>query len=277
MNSSLGAAAVLSLLVCGAPRSEPLPDTFRVAIAQFDAIPEQNERNVREVERLARKAAAQGAEIILFHENCITDYVSDVEKHSELVPDGPSCRRLEALAKELQMYICFGVSEKTRDHFYYITHVFMGPQGFVYKYRKTWICRFRTDDGFRNEWIRYDCGQGPELFDLGGFRATCFICSDGAAPRCLERAARLNPDIVFYPINTANSALKNKKILERAAAVRAPMLVANRIGHSWMWDCQGGCMVIGPDGSILAKTDSVASEQIVFYDLSPKALKGKLE
>jgi len=35
------------------------------------------------------------------------------------------------------------------------------------------------DDGFRNEWTRYNPGTGPNLFLIDGIRATCFICADG--------------------------------------------------------------------------------------------------
>ena len=110
----------------------------------------------------------------------------------------------------------------------------MGPKGFIYKYRKTWIWRDETDDGFRNEWARYDCGTGPEIFYLDGLRATCFICADGEAPRCIERAKLLKPDIVFFPNNRSSYLGNNPLFLERAAEINSPILVANRIGKSWL-------------------------------------------
>lgn len=246
-----------------------LKKNYRVALIQFDAVPEQNERNVREMERLARAAASQSAEIIMFHESSVTDYVGDMEKYSEYVPDGPSCKKMEALARELKTYISFGLSEKTKDGYYYITYVFMGPEGFVYKYRKTWIWREPSDEGFRNEWARYDCGPGPEIFKLGGLRATCFICADGEAPRCIERAALLKPEIVFYPNNRGGGHLVdgNPTFRDRAARIKAPMLVTNRVGKSWKYECKGGCAVISSNGTILSKTDPAGREEILIYDL----------
>ena len=76
-------------------------DMYRIAIVQFDAVAEQNERNVKEIERLSKEAVSKGADIIMFHESSVTDYVSDMEKYSEYVPEGPSCKKIEALAKEL--------------------------------------------------------------------------------------------------------------------------------------------------------------------------------
>lgn len=254
------------VIVSCTPRQEPVKNTYRIAIVQFDTIPEKNAHNVKQIERLSKEAAAKGAEIIMFHESSVTDLVSDVEKYSEYVPEGLSCKKIEALAKELKVYIAFGISEKTKDKFYYITHVFMGPKGFIYKYRKTWIWRSLDDKGYRNEWARYDVGDGPEIFNLAGLRVTCFICADGDAPRCIERAKLLKPDIVFYPSNHGGQSYY-PQYTPKAAQINAPMLIANRVGKSWHADCKGGCAVISSSGTILAKT-ATDKEEILIYDLS---------
>ena len=235
---------------------------------QFDTVPQENEYNVDQIERLASDAAARGAEIIMFHEGSVTDYVSDVEKYSEYVPDGPSCKRIERLAKNLGTYITFGISEKTPDKMYYITQVFMGPKGFIYKYRKTWLWTGSKDQGYRNEWARYDCGPGPQLFDIAGLKATCFICADGEAPRCIDRAKNLKPDIVFYPNNRQSYLGDKQKFAERAAYIGAPMLVTNRVGKSWVHTCAGGCSVIDQTGRFLARTEPNDGEKILVWDLA---------
>lgn len=254
------------LLFSCSPAQEAIKDSYRLAIIQFDAVAEENERNVTEIERLSREAAAKGCEIIMFHESSVTDYVSDMEKYSEYVPEGPSCKKVEALAKELNTYICFGLSEKTEDRHYYITYVFTGPEGFIYRYRKTWIWRDPPDKGYRNEWARYDVGDGPEIFNLAGLRATCFICADGEAPRCIQRASLLKPDIVFYP-NNRSSPSDSSEHDTKAARIGATTLVANRVGKSWQHDCKGGCIVFSPSGAVLAKT-ATTEEEILIYDLS---------
>ena len=258
------------LLISGCSLSSPYETykcSYRVACIQFDAIPEKNERNAGEMERLSRAAAAMGAEIIMFHEGSLTDYVSDVDKYSEYVPDGPSCKRLEAVARELKTHISFGLSEKTKDRRYYITQVFLGPKGFLYSYRKTWIHRQNEDKGYRNEWARYDVGTGPEIFNIAGLRATCFICADGVAPRCIERARLLQPDIVFYPNNRASYLGARADFAEKTTLIKAPMLVTNRVGKSWMYECKGGCAVISASGEFLAQTDPNDAERILIYDL----------
>lgn len=123
--------------------ADTLPSrTVKVALVQFDAVPEQSERNLREMDRLIRQAAFQGARIVMFHELTLSDYTSRLDDFAESVPDGPACKRMGNLARELNCYVSFGLSEKDgkkNDVRFYITQVFFGPNGFVYRYRKTWL------------------------------------------------------------------------------------------------------------------------------------------
>jgi predicted amidohydrolase len=238
---------------------------IRVALVQFDAVPELPERNLGEMERLTREAAAKGARLVMFHEGTLTDYTPRLAELAEEVPDGPACRRMARLARELDCYVSFGLSERDGDR-YYISQVFLGPRGLVTCYRKSWLWREPGDEGYRNEWARYDTGSGPELFEIDGITATCMICADGEAPRCVERVTALKPQIVFYPNNRAQLP-EFLKFGARAAQIGAPMLVTNRVGKSWTHDCAGGCVVYGPDGSILAKANRTGREEILYHDL----------
>ncbi len=265
-----GAAGVPALNAVAATR--PAGDrtnqgtrTIRVALVQFDAVPEQIDHNVRQVEALTERAVRSGARWVMFHENCLCDYTPRVSELSEEVPEGQSTRRIAALAERLHCYVGFGLSEK-RFGLQYISHVFVGPRHYFHHYRKTWLWYAKLDHGYRNEWIRFDPGTGPEPFIIDGVRATCFICADGEAQRCIERAARLKPQVVFYP--------NNREILPafhvfgtRAKAIGAPMLVTNRVGMSWKYNTQGGCTVFGPDGTVLAKANRKGQEEILLYNL----------
>ena len=236
-----------------------------VALIQFDAVPEQVERNLKSMERLAEQAAAGGARWIVFHEATICDYTPRVAELAEPVPDGPATRAVEALCRRLGCFVCFGLSERAGER-YHITQVFVGPQGFVGRYRKTWLWREPEDKGYRNEWARYDPGAGPELFALDGCKAACFICADGGAPRCVERVAALRPDVVVYP-NNRESLPDIEVFAERARAIGAPMLVTNRTGRSWTYECKGGCVAYGPDGTVLGRANREGKEEILLVDL----------
>lgn len=238
---------------------------IRVALIQFDSVPEQVEANLNRMTLFVEKAAQSGAGWIMFHEGTVCDYTPGLPQYAENVPDGISTRRMAAMAEELKVYISFGLSEKDEDR-YFISQLFVGPGSFFYRYRKTWLWREPGDKGYRNEWARYDPGSGPEIFEMDGIKATCFICADGEAPRCIRRAALLRPQVVFYPNNRAT--LPDFDVFgQRAREIGAPMLVTNRTGMSWIHDCQGGNVVYSSSGEILAKANREGREEVLTYEL----------
>jgi predicted amidohydrolase len=236
-----------------------------VALIQFDAIPEQPELNLERMTLLTERAISSGARWVMFHEGTVCDYTPKVADFAEAVPDGRSTTRMAELSRRLGCHISFGLSEVDDDK-YYIAQVFVGPRGYVHHYRKTWIWREPGDEGYRNEWARYDPGSGPELFEIDGFRATCFICADGVAPRCIERVIKLAPQVVFYPNN--RTALEEfEELGQKAMAIRAPMLVTNRVGRSWIDDCKGGCVIYSAKGEVLAKANRDGREEILIHSI----------
>ena len=238
---------------------------IRVALVQFDAKPKAVEENLRKMAAYVREATGAGARWIMFHEGTVCDYTPRLADSAEHVPSGPSTQSMMALAREQDCFVSFGLSE-TDDERYFISQVFVGPTGFVYRYHKTWLWRSPEDKGYRNEWARYDPGAGPELFVLDGVKATCFICADGEAPRCIERAKALKPEVVFHPNN--RDFLPDFKFFgERARAIGAPMLVTNRTGRSWIHDCKGGSVIYSTSGEVLAKSNREGREEVLIHDL----------
>ena len=217
------------------------------------------------MERLAVESVRRGARWIMFHEGTVCDYTPRLEQFAEAVPGGKCTRRMTDLARRLRCYISFGLSEVDHER-YYITQNFVGPGGFLYRYRKTWIWHDLPDKGYRDEWKRYDPGTGPELFEIDGIRATCFICADGDALRCLQRAAALRPQLAFYPNNRRNLPAF-EEFGARARTVGAPMLVTNRIGNSWEHACKGGCVAYAADGTVLARANREGREEILMCNI----------
>jgi len=252
-----GAVAVLS------PAARVIP----VALVQFDAVPEQVDRNTAEVDRLTRKAVSDGARWVMFHEGTLCDYTPRLKELAEAVPGGRHVRRIEALARELRCYISYGLSEVDGGRFH-ITQVFTGPDGFIHRYRKTWIWHNRPDENYRDEWVRYDPGTGPDVFTIDGVKATCFICSDGESKRCIQRAADLAPEVVFHP-NNRRRITEDEAYAGRARSIGAPMLVTNRVGASWGAATTGRCMVFSAKGELLAEANHEAREEILMWKLKP--------
>jgi predicted amidohydrolase len=236
-----------------------------VALIQCDSVPGQVARNLDNMERLTEQAAKSGARWILFPELTVCDYLDKPGDLAELVPQGSSTMRMTKVAERLRATIAFGLVEKDQGRIY-DTCVFVGPQGYLYHYRKTWLWLDRTDVSYRDEWARFDPGAGPELFQLDGVRATCFICADSNSKRCVERAAALKPQVVLFPINRGKvSSFEEYGAI--AKRIGAPMLVANRVGRSVIKDTLGGSVVYSAQGEILARANMEGREEILHHDL----------
>lgn len=253
--------------------AEPRRERVRVALVQFDAVPGERDRNLSEMERLVQEAVLGGAHLVMFHELATSDYVDDVDTLAEPIPDGPSCRRMGGLAARLGCHIAFGLPERDGAR-RFIAYVFLGPDGLIARYRKTWLFKTDADEGYRNEWARYDPGTGPEPFEILGRRATALICADADSPRAVERVRRLEPEVVFFPVNRGAKLFTTYPgIVARMGAVT---LVANRVGQSHTRDCVGGSAVYDPTGRIVVEANRDGQEQILYYDLPAKGGDGSV-
>jgi len=247
---------------------------MKIALIQIAKIEEQPKINLKKIIKFSKEAAKKGAEIIMFPENTLTDYVRDIDKFAEEIPNGPACKEISKLAEELKVYISFGLIEKDGIH-RYITQVFLGPNSFVYKYRKTWIYpttdRIKAIRRHRNEYDHFDTGSGPEIFDIKGLKASCMICADTYSKRCLEVMKQLSPKVIFYP-NNREMARPNSEWAKTAKDYNAMLLITNIVGSSWGEKCEGGCYVISKTGEVLAESNVDGKEEILIYDLNVNSI-----
>ncbi len=247
-----------------AARSAAPAKTIPVALVQSDSVAGEIERNLDNMQRLTEEAAKGGAKWIQFHELTVCDYVDKAGEIAEAVPEGKSTTRMIGLARRLDVMIAFSLAEKDRGRMY-DSLVFVGPQGLLHRYHKTWLWRQPNDWDYRDEWARYDPGRGPEPFDIDGVRATCFICADCHSKRCIHRAAALKPQVVFFPINKRLSVLKD--YIKIAKTIGAPVLVTNRVGRSVTHETLGGNLVLSAQGKILARANGEGREEILHHNL----------
>ena len=239
--------------------------TIPIALVQCDLIPERRDYNLDKLHRFVEQAASLKARWVVFHEGTLCDYARRPEEYAERVPAGEACEFMTDLARRFDVVISFGLPERDRQHLY-ITQAFVGPPGLIHRYRKTWLWREPDDSGYRNEWARFDPGTGPEFFLLDDVGATCFICADGEAPRCISRASQLGAQVAFYP-NNRRELPSHETLGRRAADIGAALLVTNRVGKSWIHDCQGGCAVYSSEGELLAAANREGREEILIHEL----------
>ena len=58
----------------------------------------------------------------------------------------------------------------------------------------------------------------------------------------------------------------------RAKTIQAPLLVTNRVGYSWMYKCEGGCVGYSKHGEVQVKANREGKEEILLHDLEVQPL-----
>ena len=256
----VGAFAQACTRAAAPPAAESL---LRVAAVQFDARPERPRENLAAMERLAREAAARGARLVLFHENALVDYGA-VSELAEPVPAGPACREVARLAAELELWIGFGLPERDGERVY-MTHTYFGPAGFVGRARKTRLFANPADPR-RDEPAHFTAGEGPAVLELAGVRTVTLICADEDDPELVRAVRELAPALVLFPNNRSNLP-PAEDFAPLARALGAPLVLANRVGRSWQYGCNGGSCVLGADGEVLARANRRGGEEVLLVDV----------
>ena len=94
-------------------------------------------------EQAARDAAAEGAQVMCFQELFYGPYFCQVQEpeyfsYTEPIPDGPTTKRFQALAKELGMVLVLPMYEIVQDGLYYNTAAVIDADGtYLGKYRSS--------------------------------------------------------------------------------------------------------------------------------------------
>lgn len=180
-------------------------DTVRVAATAIDSRPGQTGSNLDTIESWCSQAAAERANLVLFPELSITGFVPNhpvgdhdrwlreallgARKMAERIP-GPAVTRLEGIAKAADIYIAAGLLEDAGNTLHN-THVLVGPEGLVGKWRKMHVPMF--------EMPFYNGGQAPDVVETPLGRIGVNICFDALIPESTRLLALQNVEIVLFP------------------------------------------------------------------------------
>jgi predicted amidohydrolase len=277
-------------------------ETIRAAAVQMESVPGDKEANLRTVERLVERGAREGARILAFPECCLTGYWHLRKKtREELLDlaepalDGPSARRLQALAREHGVMVGAGLLERTAEGRLHNSYVAALPDGRVHRHRK--LHPFVSP--------HLSPGDAFTVFDTPwGWRAGVLICYDANIIENVRITALLGADVLLAPHQTGGCGSPNphqmglvdRRLWDRRredpaaieAELRGPkgrgwlmrwlparahdngifLVFANGVGPDDDEIRTGNSMVIDPYGRILAETNR-AGEDLAAADLDP--------
>ncbi len=171
-------------------------DKIRISTAQFEHRNADKDYNLSVIEKLASQAAAEGSDVIAFHECCITGYtfarhLSKVQmlELAELIPGGESIERLTEIARINNIAILAGLFEKDSQENLYKAYVCVDKNGLIAKYRKL--------HPFINPHLQ--AGDSYCVFELLGWKCGILICYDNNIIENVRATRLLGADIIFMP------------------------------------------------------------------------------
>ena len=169
---------------------------LRVATAQFEHHSNDKAYNLAVIDSLSAKAAADGAEVIAFHECSITGYTfarhlskEQMLELAEPIPGGESIRQLQETAARHKIIVLAGLFEKDEHDNLYKAYVCVDGNGLV--------ARFRKLHPFINPHL--SPGDAYCIFDIKGWKCGILICYDNNIIENVRATRLLGADIIFMP------------------------------------------------------------------------------
>jgi predicted amidohydrolase len=173
---------------------------FRIAGLSMTPTPWDKAENFARLERLARDAAARGANLIATPEGFLEGYVGNIKHSPGLTPDryskageeigGPLLTKVAGLARELKVYLLVGFAER-RDGRTFNTAVIFSPDGKVaLRYAKSHTA---DDEPYNTKGVEFP------VIDTPFGRWGSLICYDRQLPETSRILALKGARVVLIP------------------------------------------------------------------------------
>ncbi len=242
-----------------------MSDIVKVAAVQIDPGITKNEVNLEKILLWTAKAAAEGAQLIVFPECALTGYVFNSREEAlpfmETIP-GPATDRLADLCRELGVHVVFGLLEVDGDKCYNAAAL-IGPQGLVGKYRKNHL-PFLGVDRFVDPGDRpFQVHQTP-VGNIG-----MHICYDCNFPESARIMALQGADILALPTNWpgTRSHIPKYVVNTRALENKVHVVAVDRVGVERGVRFLGRSKIANAWGDTLA-SGSARKEEILYGEVS---------
>jgi predicted amidohydrolase len=213
-----------------------------------------------------KEASAKGAHLIVFPEVALQqnpgwgrswyeptqEELDYVRSSAETIP-GSSTEKLVDKAKELNIYVIFGMTETSlKDDSLYNTSVFLGPIGVIGKYRKI---NLWESSGGGNEHLSWQRGNELGIFDSPFGRIGLIICFDmtrNLGTALANKGADLLVTVSAWPIYAGSYYESYTKL--NALKAKRWHIVSNQVGSVGHTMDYGHSRIIDPKGNIIADT-----------------------
>ena len=225
--------------------------------------------------KYAHEAAAQGAQVMCFQELFYGPYFCQVQdskyySYTESIPDGPTTRMMQDLAKETGMVLIVPMYEQEQTGVYYNTAAVIDADGrFLGKYRKTHIPQVA---GFWEKFYFRPGNLGYPVFETAVGTIGVYICYDRHFPEGARALGLNGAEIVFIPSATSRGLSQHLwKIEQTSHAIANGYYVGtiNRVGTEPLGDNDfyGQSYFCTPRGEFVGDVGDPYAEELLVRDL----------
>ena len=222
------------------------------------------DRNIANVTRLVREAAAKGAQVVLPPELFEGEYFCRVEDEGLFANAKPTAEHkavlaMQALAAELRIHSPTSFFEADGPHFYN-SLAMIGPDGAVQGvYRKSHI---PDGPGYEEKFYFRPGNTGFKVWDGPAAKLGVGICWDQWYPETARALMLMGAEVLFYPTAIGSEpeaeSLDTARLWRRAMVGHAvsnvvPVVAANRIGTEHGQSFYGTSFICDERGDILAE------------------------
>jgi len=243
--------------------------TIKVAATQMSCSVNPEE-NLEKADRLVRKAAEQGAQIILLQELFETPYFCQKEKsdyysYAAELDSNKAVQHFKQVAKELQVVLPISFYEKKNYARYNSIAVIDANGDILGKYRKSHI---PDGPGYEEKFYFNPGDTGFKVWETRYGKIGVGVCWDQWYPEAARCMALMGAEVLFYPTaigsEPQDGSIDSKDhwqtcMLGHAAANLIPLVASNRVGvesdEESTITFYGSSFIAGPQGNKVAEAN----------------------
>src|ERR1700734_819771 len=248
-----------------------MPEIVRAALVQQAWAGDKDSMIAAAAAHIATAASA-GAQVVCLQELFYGPYFCQVQDadyygYTEAIPDGPTTRLLQDLARQHHIVIIAPMYEEEQPGLYYNTAAVIDADGrYLGKYRKNHLPQVK---GFWEKFYFRPGNLGYPIFDPAVGRIGVYICSDRHFPEGWRALGLAGARIVFNPSATVAGLSEYLWKLEQPAAAANNIYFVgaiNRPGWEEPWrigEFYGTSYFANPRGQIVAEAPRSADALVV--------------
>jgi len=240
---------------------------LRIGIGQIESVRNDLARNLKRIAGMVDRAEAESVDLLILPELALTGYLVDKRFSKAAVKlDGPQLDRLRQHSQRVG--IAVGLIEETDAALFYNSAVFLEGGKVKHVHRKVYLPTY----GMFDERRYFGAGWDVSAFDTTHGRMAMLICGDAWHIPLAYLAANDGADVLIILAASSREGLTETTSCPDAwhalcqtyaLTLSCFVVFANLAGKAGDHHFWGGSFVAGPDGNLIAESQTSEPELLV--------------